>query len=439
MNIAYLNQGNNNKSKKKLSNEQIKFSTKYLLNEKVKEVVHENYHLNIDKLEGVKHKQHKYSNHEDHSHYVPKHIEMNDVEYDRLLDKKKRKEEKKERIRKLKQEKENLIKQHQTQQLSDLLGLQYEPILYKGSQKSQLPYYVNDDYTSSWNTGLTEGTHIISDHPSLKVPLQQSQYIVSSRDRDLSIFPNAYEFQIKFNEPIRNIRNIKLMNFTANLERRYLIHSYNNSFNFIYNGTTYNVTLDEGDYDLVTLNNTLNSKLITAFDSSVNSHATIPGSITISSEINEINEKLVITYNDTSNLDATITFPTTNANKDSLAYIFGFTPNTNYTLPDGGTLTSPYRVNYIKSSVAYLTLNDFDNFKNSTSNQQYQRRFGIINIDKDYNKYRSGIPITKFFKSTYDFLDRITISLIDNYGNPYNLQDGEIILSILVEYEVQKN
>lgn len=30
MNIAYLNQGNNNKSKKKLSNEQIKFSTKYL-------------------------------------------------------------------------------------------------------------------------------------------------------------------------------------------------------------------------------------------------------------------------------------------------------------------------------------------------------------------------------------------------------------------------
>jgi hypothetical protein len=277
-----------------------------------------------------------------------------------------------------------------------------------------------------------ENTIVNKDDTILYSPYQYRTLIINSRERDRSAYDDAFNFQIKLDEPVRFVHSIKLIDFICHLERRYLIHSYNNTFESSANSdmssaTTH--TLPIGDYGL-TLNNTETTETISTGLTALITNLTFT--------VDAPTDKTLVT--NTTGATIYLRFPTTSSNKDSLAYILGFKEDTIYTIANSATLTSPYRTNYTKSSVAVLSINenDFDVINANLTNKTNQT-YGIINIDKDYNKYKAGTPIVKYFYNPLNYLDKLKIEVKDIYGNYFDFHDSDLIMTFLIEYENQRN
>lgn len=293
-------------------------------------------------------------------------------------------------------------------------------------EKVNLQNRVRDSDSSRQNSIITK------DDTILYSPYQYKTLIVNSRERDRTAYDDAFNFQIRLDDPIRFVRSIKLIDFICHLERRYLIHAYNNSYETSTDGITFTTqTISQGDYNLVTYNtdqgtNSLTTALTTSFAD-------------FSFEILNNTEKIKIT-----NVNAStryIRFPTTSSNKDSLAYILGFKPDTIYTINgSNGTLDAPYRINFVKSSVAVISINNNDfNVVDANLANKTNQTYGIVNIDKDYNKYKAGTPIVKYFYNPLNYLDRLKIEIKDIYGNYFDFHDSDLIMTFLIEYENQRN
>ena len=275
-------------------------------------------------------------------------------------------------------------------------------------------------------------TIIKKENEILYSPYQYRTLIINSRERDRTTYDDAFNFQIVLDEPIRFVRSIKLIDFICHLERRYLIHSYNNTFETSSNSDMSNATthtLQIGDYNL-TLNNTEPTETISEGLTSLFTNLTFT--------VNAPTDKTLI-KNDTGST-IYLRFPTTSSNKDSLAYILGFKENTIYTIADSTTLKSPYRTNYIKSSVAVISINNNDfNVVDANLSNKTNQTYGIVNINKDYNKYKAGTPIVKYFYNPLNYLNKLKIEIKDIYGNYFDFQDSDLIMTFLIEYENQRN
>jgi len=292
-----------------------------------------------------------------------------------------------------------------------------------------------------------DNTLVSKDETILYSPYQYRTLIINSRERNRTSWDNAYSFQILLDEPIRFVRSIKLLDFICHLERRYLVHEYNNTFTITYSGTSATVTIPEGDYDLTlyggtptTLASTVASQIQDVLQNKIGGTA---AAATVTASVSAVTDKITLKYNnnDVSDETLTINFSTSVSNKDTLAYVLGFKENTDYTVADGdGEVTADFRLNYTKSSVAVISINhnDFNVVKSNLSNKTNDT-YGIVNIDKDYNKYKAGTPITKFFYNQLNYLDRLRIDINDIYGNPFDFQDSDLIMTFLIEYENQRN
>lgn len=277
-----------------------------------------------------------------------------------------------------------------------------------------------------------------NDDTRLYSPYQYRTLIMNSRERDRTIWDNAHTFQVNLDEPIRFVRSIKLIDFICNLERRYLIHTYNNTYEISTDsGATFtSYTMNVGDYDIALYGNDAQGSIAATIHEEFARVLTANAPNTTTAQLYRHSDKIALTVDIGSYI---IRFPTSSTNKDSLAYVLGFKPDTNYIISVNENV-APYRVNYVKSSIAVININnnEFDVIKSNLSNKTNQT-YGIVNIDKDYNKYKAGTPIVKYFINPLNYLDKLKIEITDIYGNAYDFHDSDLILTFLIEYENQLN
>jgi len=275
----------------------------------------------------------------------------------------------------------------------------------------------------------------------------KKNFFVDSRDRNQNIYKHSYKFQLKLDEPIRNVKAIVIKNINIDLNNRYLINEYNNIFEIEYINKTGNTSikkfiLEKGDYEIgnfytdairngniidgkytYDIKNLLGFTIVELINDFMKINENTFNQIEY--EINDIDNKFVFT----SFLNKKIRFPSNNG--DSLAHILGFIPDILY---DGknANIISNYPIKFKKEQYGLLYINNYNN--------KYSNKNSIINSfyiihNKDNNNLLCSLNNNiKYFNPYEEYIDKLNIKLLDYYGNYINLNNNNFSFELIFYY-----
>lgn len=242
------------------------------------------------------------------------------------------------------------------------------------------------------------------------------RYVLDSRLRDRISYPNSHTFTLKLDEPFRKVHSINLTTLNFQMTKRYLIHSKNNQIQ-IDGGAIQ--TIAEGDYELGTLN-TVPTTLLSAID-------TISGGT--GSAFGPVDDRTVLgglTANTT-----VVKFPSTQ-NGNSLAYILGFLPDTDYTADGSGNITSTHRANINKPEYCVLNLSNVELNRSQTSSK-LNESFAIVSSCREVADYHEKVPMIRVYRSPLDYFDRFEVKLTDYYGDACDLNGTDFMAEFIIK------
>lgn len=277
------------------------------------------------------------------------------------------------------------------------------------------PNQIGDYYNANQN--LNQGrayNHFLQENGVIAEPKKQHQsirYVIDSRDRNTTIYPNANNFCVDLQEKITDVTAITLINLDINLLRRYMIGEFNNGF---YQGAdvspakfTNSNVFPIGDYQIS--NSSLSdTHLVEVINS------TGPDKVAnMTAVLDSVTEKLTITTT-----GAIFRF-NKSANGNSLAYILGFLPDVDY----ASGSEAPYRVNLNKQDYCVVHIENAENFWGI--NTPINGSFAIVRDKQSNTSYRSHDVICKEFKQPLNSLTKLRIRITDYYGDLFSLEGSE--------------
>lgn len=233
-----------------------------------------------------------------------------------------------------------------------------------------------------------------------------TKIIIDSRDRNKDNYPTANDYVIELPEVLDDVicGEIFLMDipFTS-----YLINDYNN--NYTLDGEV--LFLENGDYS--------KSSFVSVFEQSLNTNAN--------------NKVFTVTYDSIKdNFTIECNSPFNIRFDNYLAIIIGFEIHRDYNVNDNEILRSTYRSNwnpnkYIVLNIQYMSINHSanSNIHKSTA-VVYKNEMGI-------NTRSAHTTIKKYFNPIIPRLTKLHVKLYDYYGNPYDCQNHDHRIDIVLE------
>ena len=217
--------------------------------------------------------------------------------------------------------------------------------------------------------------------------------VVDSAFRDIKLFPTPSKYDFTLDSEISDVVSISLLNADIPLSM-YLINTNFNTFSL----NNQDITIANGDYDISTLINAIQSIL--------------PGGFVVGYNIAQ----------STIYISNTNTF-TFNPNK--LDKLLGFLPK-NYTSIYNSTLskyiiTAPYKYNLNYNNCIIMYITGCDPLRSSIT--QYDRAFAIITKENNKLNINNIEEYIKYFSPPIGRLLKFTIKFLDRYGNTYDFNN----------------
>lgn len=231
-----------------------------------------------------------------------------------------------------------------------------------------------------------------------------TRVVIDSRDRDLILYPNPNKYVINLETDVLEVTTGEVIIKDIPMSM-YLINVYNNTFTVILSsGTRIDAVLPQGNYTPTTMRTTLETVMGPNFSVLYDSFA----------------DKFIVQSNVS---EFTISFE---ENKD-LSLILGFNVvNTSV----NKTIVAPFRVNFAVNKYIVMRIGQFT--INNSSNPVLHKSTALIS-DTDVKILRSIQPIKKYFNPPIARLVKLDISFTDYYGNPYDFQNQDHRLEVMLE------
>ena len=238
----------------------------------------------------------------------------------------------------------------------------------------------------------------------IKPPKEESgaqkltRVVVDSRDRDRTLYPFPNYYIVELETDIIEVTAGEVLIKDIQLSA-YLINKFNNTCKL--NDTV--ITLPIGDYTVGTLASALSAStaLLVVHDTATDKY----------------------TFTSSTASAFTMSF------EGDLALILGFVPGS-INESQQGTLVAPFRTNLNTSHYAVLSIDQFT--INHSSNSVLHKSTALIG-KLDTQVVRSIVPIKKVFNPPIARLVKLVISFTDYYGNPYDFQNKDHRLEIMLE------
>jgi len=230
---------------------------------------------------------------------------------------------------------------------------------------------------------------------------RQTRVVVDSRDRDRALYPLPSYYIVELETDIIEVTSGEVLIKDITLSS-YLVNKYNNTFQL----DNTDISIPFGDY-------TANALALVLAD-------VLPGIVVV---YDGPTDRLTFTRDDLE------PFSLSFGNGD-LALILGFIPGSRNDSTDIGQLVAPFRLNLAVNHYAVLRIDQFT--INHSSNSVLHKSTALIGR-LDTQVVRSIVPIRKVFNPPIARLVKLVISFSDYYGNPYDFQNKDHRLEIMLE------
>lgn len=253
--------------------------------------------------------------------------------------------------------------------------------------------------------------------------IKHTRVIIDSKDRDVSLFPDPNSYEVRFDDDIDDVIGARLISMDVPLST-YLINKYFDRFTVSIGSSTYEVVLDQGDYNPTALATMVTTKLHAATGASANSFLV---EYVVSRDNFLFRGKTTFS----------ISFPQTN----SIHPLFGMKQKVYTSRAEvNGAFTyviySEYRKNFKFNNYAVLTIDSFD--LNRSSGNTLHRTFAVVTENYSNLNIADSPKIIKRFTPPIPRLARITIKFTDRFGNPYDFQNMDHCIELDFESYKQK-
>ena len=272
-------------------------------------------------------------------------------------------------------------------------------------------------------SGFMKDNHIIKP-PELKtndIPKRYYRYVIDSRDRNLSHFPDPNNYEINLSEDIHDVQSVELLSFDVPFTK-YLINSSNRTFYYKVDGNDCKFNIDEGDYnsvaELVTeLNDKKDNAPFTFHEMLKQNKIKITNDdgkaitlVCLGDEIQKNNYPLLSkTY------------------KSQLMKILGLSLD-NHTFSGSVEYPFPHRVDIRKDK--YMVMNLGQSSVNLSENNPTHKSFAIIKKDDLDNKY-TDLNYKKFYNPPIPSMAKLRISFKDYNGQLYDFQNQDHMFELM--------
>lgn len=276
-------------------------------------------------------------------------------------------------------------------------------------------------------SGFMNDNHIIKP-PELKttdIPKRYYRYVIDSRDRNLSHFPDPNKYQIKLSEDIHDVQSVELLSFDVPFTK-YLINSSNNTFYYKIGDVEHEFSIDEGDYDSVAeLVVELNTQATNAAAPFTFSELLKQKKIKITKNSDDEKITLVclgdeIQKNNYPQLSRTY--------KSQLMKLLGLSLKDHEISGSNTEYSFQHRVDIRKDK--YIVMNLGQSPVNCSENNPTHKSFAIIKKDELDNKYIDS-NYKKFYNPPIPAMTTLRISFQDYNGELYDFQNQDHLIELL--------
>lgn len=248
-----------------------------------------------------------------------------------------------------------------------------------------------------------------------------TRIVIDSKDRS-TMFPNPNNYEIVLDDDINDVVSAQLVSADIPFSS-YLINASFNVIELAQNNVSYTITLDTGDYEATELAVHLEAKM----NESVNA-----SNFNVSYNARKDN------YTIKSKLPFTLNF----SNRGSLGMLLGFASKSytssvdNASAPYSNIIASAFRKNFNYNKYIYLSIEQFD--LNKGNSKPINKSFAALTEQYQSLSLNDKPHIIKYFSPTIPRLAKLKFSFYDRFGNPYDFQNHDHRLEILLTSFKQK-
>lgn len=258
-----------------------------------------------------------------------------------------------------------------------------------------------------------------SSEPSVKY----TRIIIDSKDRNIDIFPDPNSYEIRFEDEVEDVLSAQLVSADIPLPM-YLINKYFKTLKIKITGVIYIITLDEGNFDTISL--------ATNLTNSINKVITVNHGFAV--EYNSIKDNYIFK----SPVPFSLMFTNT---VNPLSYLLGFKNQDYISIPDDDNtrpyiIQSEYRSNFKYNNYVVMSVDQFDINKSNANN--LHKTFAVIVQNYTDINFADTPKVIKNFTPPIARLAKIKIYFRDRYGNMYDFQNMDHRLELLFTSFKQK-
>lgn len=275
-------------------------------------------------------------------------------------------------------------------------------------------------------SGFMNDNHIIKppDFKTHDIPKRYYRYVIDSRDRNYSHYPDPNKYVIKLSEDIHDVQSVELLSFDVPFTK-YFINSSNNTFYYkIGSDSTINeFSIDEGDYETVgELVSELNTKATSVSAPFTFSELVKQKKIKISTseQVTLVCLGDEIKKNDHSQLSPTY--------KSQLMKLLGLSLKDHTISSASSEYIFQHRVDMRKDK--YMVMNLGQSSVNFSENNPTHKSFAIIKKDELDNKYIDS-NYKKFYNPPIPAMTTLRISFQDYNGQLYDFQNQDHMIELM--------
>jgi hypothetical protein len=253
------------------------------------------------------------------------------------------------------------------------------------------------------------GKHALIPPPeSILEGTKHTRIAIDSKDRNRSLYAKPNSYVINLDSDVNDVISAKLINADIPMSM-YLINKFFDTITLVFNGTTYQVKLEHGNYNenefaaMVTMKfNTISAETFNVSYNRIRDGFTFGSTQPFS----------LIFGNQANSLEAMIGFGKETYN----ATATGSAP---YTYE----VRSVYRKNFNFNNCVIMYIEQFDNY--ISPSEIMDRCFAILPSVYNWLSIADHPELIKSFSPPIPRLNKLIISFYDRYGNPYDFQNME--------------
>lgn len=248
-----------------------------------------------------------------------------------------------------------------------------------------------------------------------------TRIVIDSKDRS-AMFTNPNNYEIVLDDDINDVVSAQLVSADIPFSS-YMINRFFNSIQFTVNNVSHSVTLDTGDYGATELAAHIEEVMNTAVNTS----------------------NFTVTYNarkDNYTIKSKSSFTLDFSEHTSLGMLLGFASKSyvssvdNASAPYSNIITSVFRKNFNYNKYIYLSIDQFD--LNKGNSKPINKSFAALTEQYQSLSMSDKPHIIKYFSPTIPRLAKLKFSFYDRFGNPYDFQNHDHRLEILLTSFKQK-